>query len=427
MKKRESSFLRSFRIVATPELEPLVRALLESEGFCFEPEPFSPVCWRLTHEPFPLGSSLACFFGYVYIQDRSSMLPPLALAPQKGACVLDMCSSPGSKSGFAAQLTGPEGFVLANEISGKRLATLRQNMRVINAMQVGTCGHDGTTLNLRAHSIPCILLDPPCSAWGTTERNPRVTAIWRDSKLPPLIATQRALLRHAATLLAPGGTLVYSTCTTNSAENEEQVRFAEDKLGLCRDPLTPFPGFFWDDKAGSEGTLRVDGERSKAQGFYIARLKKPKATATPEDAGAAASVNGSAAVPGSALSRTMLASATVDPDAIPAGRLGVFKDGVVRFIPHTADAMLPHDFVWQAAPLGVMRDGAFWADARLRLFMKPSGPALVLEKPHEVRQLLSGTAMKADLPGKEAGLWLGELPLGRVGLRSGRVICAFGR
>ena len=95
---------RSFRLVCGPEQIPSVEALLSAQGFVFEPEPFSPLARRLLQEPFPLGRSLAAFWGYVYIQDRSSMLPPLALAPGEGARVLDMCASPGSKTGLLAQL-----------------------------------------------------------------------------------------------------------------------------------------------------------------------------------------------------------------------------------------------------------------------------------------------------------------------------------
>ncbi|MDE6733912.1 MAG: RsmB/NOP family class I SAM-dependent RNA methyltransferase, partial [Desulfovibrio sp.] len=104
---------RSFRLVCAPCAIPRVEALLRAQGYAFEPEPFSPFCRRLVAEPVPLGRSLAAFFGYIYIQDRSSMLPPLALAPGAGGCALDMCASPGSKSGFLAQLVGEGGFVLA--------------------------------------------------------------------------------------------------------------------------------------------------------------------------------------------------------------------------------------------------------------------------------------------------------------------------
>ena len=198
--------LRSFRITVPEPAQSGVAALLEEEGFRFEPEPFSACCRRLTAEPRPLGSSLAAFFGLIYIQDRSSML--------------HMCASPGSKTGFLAQLVGPGGFVLANEVSHSRLFTLRQNLRVCNFLQAGTCSYEGQNIPLAPGSLRYIQLDPPCSGWGTAVKNPKVMALWHDDKVKPLIGLQRLLLRRAAELLAPGGVVVYSTCTTNSGENE---------------------------------------------------------------------------------------------------------------------------------------------------------------------------------------------------------------
>ena len=273
---------RSFRLVCPPEQMPQVESLLRAQGYEFEPEPFSPFCRRLLCEPRPLGSSLAAFFGYIYIQDRSSMLPPLALAPRQGEAVLDMCASPGSKTGFLGQLTGPEGFVLGNELSRARLATLRANLHACNLPHVGTCSYEGQALPLTPGTWDAIQLDPPCSGWGTVEKNPQVLKLWQGDKLKGLVGLQQLLLAHAARLLRPGGRVVFSTCTTNDDENEAQVRFAEEELGLVREHLTPFEGFVWEQRPGGEGTLRVDGERSAAQGFYVALLRKPADAPLPE-------------------------------------------------------------------------------------------------------------------------------------------------
>ena len=245
---------RSFRLVCPPERIPQVEALLRAQGYDFAPEPFSPFCRRILHEPRPLGASLAAFFGYIYIQDRSSMLPPLALGLAAGESVLDVCASPGSKTGFLAQLAGPEGFVLANEPSPARLATLRANLHQCNLLQAATCSYSGDALPLSPASWRAILLDPPCSGWGTAEKHPRVLKLWQGDKLKTLVSLQQRLLRHCASLLAPGGRMVYSTCTTNEAENEAQVRFAEEELGLVRERLAPFPGFVC--RNGPAGTVR---------------------------------------------------------------------------------------------------------------------------------------------------------------------------
>ena len=119
-------------------------------------------------------------------------------------------------------------------------------------------------------SWDAVLLDPPCSGWGTTDKNPQAIKRWQGDRLKPMLDLQRKLLTEASRLLRPGGKLVYSTCTTNVDENEGLVRFAVEGLGLEPIPLEPFPGFVFaaPELPGCEGTLRVDEDASTAQGFY---------------------------------------------------------------------------------------------------------------------------------------------------------------
>ncbi|WP_165175925.1 RsmB/NOP family class I SAM-dependent RNA methyltransferase [Desulfovibrio sp. ZJ369] len=435
-----TSFARSFRLVCEPQRIPAVEALLRAEGYDFEPEPFSPFCRRLCHEPRPLGSSAAAFFGYIYIQDRSSMLPPLALAPQAGEAVLDICASPGSKTGFLAQLTGPAGFVLANEPAPARLATLRANLQACNFLQAATCSCGGQALPLHPESWGAILLDPPCSGWGTAEKHPRVLKLWQGDKLKSLTGLQQCLLKSAAALLKPGGRLVYSTCTTNEAENEAQVRFAEQELGLVREFLPPFPGFAWEERPGGQGTLRVDGARSGAQGFYLALLRKTHAAAPgPQGrSGLAGPASAHAAAPdmrapetererGQTLAPEILAGPCCDPTLLPPGRVALYGEHV-RFIPAQAAALLPARLVWQGALLGRLAAGRLSTSPRLRALM-PALPdpasSLVLEDVREIAALLSGQSRQTGLSGREAGLWWRNLPLGRIALKQGRAVAAF--
>lgn len=290
--------LRSFRLVCKAREIPLVEGLLAAQGFRFEPEPFSPLARRLVHEPLPLGASLAATFGYIYIQDRSSMLPPLALCPEEGASVLDMCASPGSKTGLLGQLTGMEGFVLGNEPSRNRLATLRRNLNSLNLFNCGTTSNPGENLPLPDGRWPYILLDPPCSGWGTAEKNPKVLELWQGDKVKPLIGLQRRLLVEAGRLLKPGGLMVYSTCTTNVEENEEQVRYSRDELGFTFLPLAPLPGFTFAEPAlpGFSGVLRVEAGED-GQGFFVALLQKP------QDAPVTEALSGSASLQSLAVER----------------------------------------------------------------------------------------------------------------------------
>ena len=280
---------RTYRITTAAHQAPLVDALLAAQGFTSESEPFFPMARRLTSEPFPLGASLAASFGLIYIQDRSSMLPPVLLAQGEGGLLgarcLDMCASPGGKTGILAQAAGPQGFVLAVEPSRDRLATLRQNLRRMNALNTATTGVESQHLPLPAECFDRILLDPPCSGWGTVDKNPKVMELWTPEKAETLVRLQRALLAKAAELLAPGGVLMFSTCTTNVRENEEQAAWALANLPLRLSPLPAPQGFtpVAPALAGVEGVLRVgeqntdaeeSGEGGQGQGFFLARFIK---------------------------------------------------------------------------------------------------------------------------------------------------------
>ncbi len=418
--------MRSFRLVCDVTQIPLVEALLLAEGYVFKPEPFSPWCRVLLQEPKPLGSSLAAIFGKIYIQDRSSMLPPLALMQDnsavcsaKGEVVLDMCASPGSKTGFLAQLCGKEGFVLGNEPSKARLGTLRENMKKLGFLHVATCSYAGETLPLIPQSFNKIQLDPPCSGWGTVEKNPQVLKLWQGDKVKPLVALQQKLLKKAHELLCPGGEVVYSTCTTNEAENEAQVRYAVNELDFECVPLEPFAGFVWENPSqGGEGTLRVDGARSGAQGFYIAKLRKKALPAT---------CIAQEPLHFAAVDTAMLEASCTDMQLLPTGHAVIFGKKA-RFIPQYVPQLVPKEFLWQAAALGKVVGDRISLDAHCTSLMPHKAPpeALVLDSVAEIQALLQGQSVQTGITGRETGLYfghaLGTLPLGRIALKNGRAL-----
>ncbi len=420
MMTESPSLRRAFRIVSAPASVPLVEALLSEQGFVFEPEPFSPLARRLVHEPFPLGRSLAAFWGYIYIQDRSSMLPPLALGPCEGARVLDMCASPGSKTGLLAQLVGPGGLVLGNEPARARLANLRRNLAGLNFFQAVTCSWPGESLPLPDGSWDAIQLDPPCSGWGTTDKNPQAVRLWQGERLRPMIELQQKLLAKAARLLRPGGTVAYSTCTTNVEENERQVRFAVEELGLEVVPLKPFPGFVFAEPElpGCEGTLRVDEEASDAQGFYIALLRRPGDAAPAEPLGEASTAAYRAVPP------AFLRDFGLSPELLPPGELAVFQD-TLHFLPAAALERLPAAVRWQGMALGRATSQGIVPSPKLRSLLDPEPsriPRLDIDEVAALERLLQGGSLDTGLSGKEAALFWRGLPLGRLRLKGGRAV-----
>ncbi|MBO4317593.1 MAG: RsmB/NOP family class I SAM-dependent RNA methyltransferase [Mailhella sp.] len=400
--------------MTNPENTEKAAALLNAQGFRFEPAPFVDGAMRLTEEPFPLGSSLAAFFGLIYIQDRSSMLPPAALRPPKGAVVLDMCASPGSKTSQLASFVGHEGMVLGNEPSPPRLAVLRQNLCRMMLTQAVTSCYSGESLPLPDASFEYILLDPPCSGWGTEERNPNVTKMWTEEKTLPLIRLQRSLLREAERLLRPGGRMVYSTCTTHVKENEEQLQYAFRDLGLLPDPL-PMPDGYTLEKPllGCEGVWRLSTIAGENQGFFIAGLRK-----------AAAGLPEPSPMPGScgtALTSRQYKACGFLPGDLPGGRPAVFGTSL-HFVPDHA-GHLPKDFRWQGMYMGKATASGELTPAP---FVRAGSdlPRLETEGEEGIRLitgLLSGQSFIGDIREKSALLVWEGMPLCRLRVKNKRL------
>ncbi len=370
---------RSFRFTCTPEEIPIAEELLRLQGFLFEPDPFLDPARRLLSGPFPLGNSVAATFGLIYIQDRASMLPPLALRPPQGASVLDMCSSPGSKLGELAWLVGKSGMVLGNEPSPARLANLRRNLMILGLLQAVTSCQNGEHLPLPDSSWGWILLDPPCSGWGTLEKNPRVMEIWKGDKVEPLIRLQKKLLCEAERLLRPGGVVVYSTCTTNSAENEAQVLFARKELGLNMEALECMPGFDFEEARGCEGAWRLSPKPGDTQGFFVARLRKQ---GTPSDSLPFTSNP----VRTEVVTDARLREQGIDPAQIH-GAVGIFG-GNLHALPPQALALLPEALHWQGLYIGKLgKNGDVRLSPRLRL--EGSGICVDLEHTEGIQRIIS--------------------------------------
>ncbi len=330
-----------------------------------------------------------------------------------------MCASPGSKTGFLGQLVGRSGFVLGNEPSKARLATLRANMQQLSFLQVATCTHAGENIPLRTNSWQNIQLDPPCSGWGTVQKNPQVLDLWQGKKIAPLIDLQRKLLKKAHELLCVGGHVVYSTCTTNVDENDKQVQYALDELGFELVNLSPFAGFNF-EHTNLSGTLTVDGTNSNSQGFYIAKLRKTNSTVTNND-------DFSNFSGGQSLNVNMLESPCTDINLLPKGQIMLFGN-TARFVPHMAEQNMGANLRWQAPTLGKIVGSSIRLHAHCTMLMPSiaTNDALILNNISDIYALLQGQNIKTNLAGSETGLYFesqfGTLPLGRVSLKQGRVL-----
>ncbi len=403
---------RFFRITTPDQDIPRVEDLLRCQGFVFSGLNFWHRARKLEYEPFPLGNSLAAFFGLVYIQDRSSMLPPFALNAEYGGTVLDMCASPGSKTGILARQAGFPGLVLANEPTPNRLRVLRQNMQHLGVTNVLTSGCRGENIPFPPGSFSHILLDVPCSGWGTGDKNPGIRNFWREDKLDPLLDLQEKLLDSAIHLLGPGGRLVYSTCTTNPEENEKQVQRAVEKWPVRMEyiprpqQVQTLPG------EGCCQAYKVVSEDGGGQGFFLALLGN--------DGGEH----------GSDTIRDEVEEPVWAPDAAgffsllqERGELVLAGDKVFR-VPREARRFLA-DTPFQGAYLGKYKKKGFIPAPRMRVPLESTQPppgAAVLEDVRDLEGLVHGRSLSAPRSMGACPLYWKDLALGWARVKGGRLL-----
>ena len=170
----------------------------------------------------PLGRLPSFQQGLFYVQDSSTLLAVRELDPQPGEHVLDLCAAPGGKLTYIAQLMRNEGRLLAHDTASERLKLIEQNCSRLGVTCVQTL-LPSTLHAPRSTLFDRVLIDAPCSNTGVMRR--RVDLRWRIrlEEVGRLQATQQGLLRQAAALLKPGGTLVYSTCSLEPEENGQVV------------------------------------------------------------------------------------------------------------------------------------------------------------------------------------------------------------
>lgn len=166
--------------------------------------------------------------GGVYIQNAASWLPVLALDPQPGDTILDVCAAPGGKTSHIAQVAHNKAFITANDNSRPRLMKLQRNLERLGVHNVEFTLHDATRLTqkLTPESFDKILMDAPCSGEGMmTLDDKKGFESWSVAHIKRLQQLQKKLIVQAWQLLKPGGTLVYSTCTIAPEENEAVVDY----------------------------------------------------------------------------------------------------------------------------------------------------------------------------------------------------------
>jgi 16S rRNA (cytosine967-C5)-methyltransferase len=223
---------------------------------------------------FPPGTRVMELAGYeagaFWVQDAAAALPARLLAPRPGERIADLCAAPGGKT---AQLAAAGAEVTAVEQDSSRLARLQENLNRLR-LDAKTVLADATEFQPGA-KLDAVLLDAPCSATGTIRRHPDVPHLKRPGDIVQFTKNQDRLLRAAASMLLPGGRLIYAVCSLQPEEGPARIASAL-KMGLTPQPFSAAELACLPEARTKEGFLRTHPglwpDRGGMDGFFAARL-----------------------------------------------------------------------------------------------------------------------------------------------------------
>jgi 16S rRNA (cytosine967-C5)-methyltransferase len=209
--------------------------------------------------------------GAWWVQDAAAALVVSLAGDVAGRSVADLCAAPGGKT---AQLAAAGAQVTAVDLSATRLSRLRDNLSRLH-LQADVVEADAATWS-PGRTFDVVILDAPCSATGTIRRHPDILRLKRSEDIARMAELQRTMLANAAGLVAPGGLLIYATCSLEPEEGERQIaallaarpQFQRERI----DPASIGADAAWFTAAGELRTLPF--HLSGMDGFYAARLRR---------------------------------------------------------------------------------------------------------------------------------------------------------
>lgn len=253
-----------------------VQAWLAADGIVAHPTPWSP--WGLRVKGKPAINRHPLFLdGTIEVQDEGSQLLALITGARRGEMVCDFCAGAGGKTLALGAMMKNSGRLYAFDVSEKRLARLKPRLArsgLSNVHPVHISGETDARVKRLAGKFDRVLVDAPCSGLGTLRRNPDLK--WRQTPqtVAELTAKQAAILNAAASLVKPGGRLVYATCSLLPEENEAIVAaFLDAHPEYQQQPVGPILASQHIDLA-MDAVLRLDPARHGTDAFYAAVFER---------------------------------------------------------------------------------------------------------------------------------------------------------
>ncbi len=272
----ETSFLKTHLEEArinSIRLNPLKSAPLDFT--LNEPVTWCQDAYYLTERPVFTADPLF-HAGAYYVQEAGSLFLDLVMRElfdvTQALTVLDLCAAPGGKSTLIQTLLSKESVLVANEVIKQRANVLAMNLSKWGAANTIVTNNDPAHFSTLGCRFDAIVLDAPCSGSGLFRKQPDAVNEWSLEAVQLCSARQKRIVADVLPALKDGGFIIYSTCSYSVSENEEQVQWMENELGLTYIPLKAVN----DERIVNTGKgYRFYPHRLPSEGFFIAVLQKP--------------------------------------------------------------------------------------------------------------------------------------------------------
>ncbi len=221
---------------------------------------------------FDVGTSSEYKEGLIMPQDEAAMLACEILAPKKGDVVIDLCAAPGGKTTYIAQLMENKGKILAFDIHEHKIQLITENAKRLGIDIISAYEGNSSEYNENYRECAdCVLADVPCSGLGIIRKKPEIKKRYQKSE--ELYEIQYKILENAAKYLKIGGSLVYSTCTIETEENEKIIsKFLKEHNEF---ETVDISSYFKNEKASAKkGYVTLYPNADGTDGFFIAKLEK---------------------------------------------------------------------------------------------------------------------------------------------------------
>ena len=220
--------------------------------------------------------------GCYYVQEASSMFLDEVLAQfvRPDSIVLDMCGAPGGKATLISQFLNEEGLLITNEVVRQRVFILSENIQKWGNGNAVVTHNQARDFGDKAENLfDCVLVDAPCSGEGLFRKDEGAVDEWSLRNVQMCAERQRDILRYVWPVLKPGGILIYSTCTYNPSEDEDNALFIRDTLGA--DVLKVDIDPAWNITLSARAGYHFYPHKTRGEGFYLCVFRKREAPFTP--------------------------------------------------------------------------------------------------------------------------------------------------